>query len=196
VTQSILDFGQTRILLRDSDTERRRVLSTLLRAEGATVDEADASATAIACLEQEMVSLVLVVASSSDTDGFSLCATISDREGWDTPPVLILLHREDAHVCDVAQHTGAADLIMLPCTGAWILSRVRHLVLAKDLRQVRRAEIARSHAERLAGIGSWGLPASTGPAKLAGYRPAIHQMFRQISCRAIPVNTRNGLGPP
>ena len=180
----MFDFGQARILLRDSDPERRRVLATLLRAEGTTVDEADSAATALACLEQEIVSLVLVVASSSDTDGFSLCATISGREGWDTPPVLILLHREDAHVCDVAQHTGAADLIMLPCTGAWFLSRVRHhLVLAKTLRQVRRAEIAHAHAERMAGIGSWEWDTETNlmvwsdeTFRVLGYEPGNTEM--------------------
>ena len=153
---SILDFGEARILLRDSDLERRRVLATLLRAEGATVIETDCSASAIACLEQDTVSLVMAVASSSNTDAFSLSAMISGRVAWDTPPVLIMLDREDAHVCDVAHHTGAADLIMLPCTGAWLLSRIRHhLMLAKTLRDLRRSQIAHSHAERLALIGSW-----------------------------------------
>ncbi|MCH7599031.1 MAG: EAL domain-containing protein [Myxococcales bacterium] len=143
-------------MLRDSDLERRRVLATLLRAEGATVLETDCSASAIACLEQDTVSLVMAVASSSDTDAFSLSSMISGRIAWDTPPVLIILDREDAHVCDVAHHTGAADLIMLPCTGAWLISRVRHhLMLAKTLRNLRRSQIAHAHAERLARIGSW-----------------------------------------
>jgi DNA-binding response OmpR family regulator len=149
-------MASERILLGDSDSERRRTLAAMLRADGATIVEADCSASAIACLEQDTVSLVLAVASSNDTDAFSLCAMISGRVGWDTPPVLILLDRNDSHLADVALHTGAADLIKIPCSGAWLLCRVRHhLALAQASRDVRRSQLAHSHAERLARIGSW-----------------------------------------
>jgi diguanylate cyclase (GGDEF)-like protein/PAS domain S-box-containing protein len=172
------------ILLRDEDVVRSRSLASVLRAEGWTVVECSTSASAIACLEQDTASLILAVGSSSDTDAFSFCATIADRAGWDTPPVLMLLDREDAHVGAIARHTGAADLIMLPCPESWLLARVRHhLILAETLREMRRTEISHSHAERLAAIGSWEWDTDTNQMRwseethrVLGYEPGEVEM--------------------
>lgn len=172
------------ILLRDEDVVRRRALASVLRAEGWTVVECSSSASAIACLEQDAASLVLAVGSSSDTDAFAFCAMISERAGWDTPPVLMLLDREDAHVGEIARHTGATDLIMLPCPESWLLARVRHhLLLAKTLREMRRTDISHSHAERLASIGSWEWDTDTDKMRwseethrVLGYEPGEVEM--------------------
>ncbi len=156
MTQATSSSDGELILLRDEDLGRRRALAKLLRDERMTVVEADTSAAVIASIEQETPSLVIAVASSHNTDAFSLCDMISGRKEWDTPPVVIALDREDVHICGVARHIGATDLIMLPCPDAWLLARIRHhLILASSLRDMRRTGIAHSHAERLASIGSW-----------------------------------------
>jgi DNA-binding response OmpR family regulator len=150
------DTRGARVLLRDPDAVRRQNLARLLREAELNVVEAESSAAALACLEQDTVSLVLAYESSTYNDAFSLGSIISNRTAWDTPPVIVLLDREDAHVCNIPRHTGVADLIMLPCADDWLVARIRHhLMLAKSLFDARRSEIAHSYAERLAQIGSW-----------------------------------------
>ncbi len=189
------------ILLRDEDTDRRRRLAAVLRAEAWTVVEAGSSASAIACLEQDTASLVLSVASSSDTDAFLFCAKISVRSGWDTPPVLVLLDREDAQVGGIARHTGATDLIMLPCPDSWLVARVRHhLILAKSLREMRRTEISHSYAERLASIGSWEWDTDTNQMhwsdetyRVLGYEPGEVETTHTAFWASIHPEDRNRL---
>ncbi len=144
------------ILFRDSVSRRRKRLCGVLRAAGLAVVEVDSSAAAIASIEQETPSLVVTVAAGTNSDSFSFCEMIANRRQWDTPPVLMLFEREDAHLCDLARHVLAADILALPCPDEWIVARVRHqLALAHSRRILLRTKIAHDHAESLAHIGSW-----------------------------------------
>ncbi len=144
------------LLFCDSVPERRVRLARVLREAGFEIEEVASSGAALAAVEQETPALVLTVVAGSSSDPFSFCEMISSRRQWDTPPVMMLFEREDLHLCDLAIHAKAADIVAIPCPDAWLVSRVRHqLAHALNRREMMRTAIAHSHAERLAHIGSW-----------------------------------------
>ena len=144
------------VLLCDSIAERRATLARTLRSAGFVIDEVDNSAAGIASIEQAAPTLVVLVLAGANSDPLSFCEMISKRRQWDTPPVLMVFEKEDQHLCELAHHANAADMISLPCSDSWFAARVRHhFVMATNRREMRRTGIAHAHAERLAHIGSW-----------------------------------------
>jgi diguanylate cyclase (GGDEF)-like protein/PAS domain S-box-containing protein len=162
VSNPALNPEKLKILIHDADAERCHHLAGLLRAEGCSVVETATSAAALASLEQDPPALALVSVMSNDAEAISLCGVISKGLGWNRPPVLMMLDRDDAHLCGLGRHAGVSDLIMLPCPDEWFVSRVQHhLDAAQDTLESRRTSVAHAHAEQLARIGSWELDTQT-----------------------------------
>ena len=127
-----------RLLVVDDDTVNARVLAQFLALDGYAVDVATSGAEAIAAVERNLPSLVLLDLMMPGMDGFTACARIRDKHAMDVLPVILVTARNTVDDLVAGLAAGANDFIPKPVVRDELLTRVRtHLALADANRQLR-----------------------------------------------------------
>jgi CheY-like chemotaxis protein len=86
--------GASRILLAEDDEATRKLLADMLRAEGATVTEADNGRAALERLEEEVPDLIVLDLMMPELDGFAVVEQVRDRADLSRLPVLVVTSKD------------------------------------------------------------------------------------------------------
>ena len=117
------------LVVGDDPTTRRLVTEALVRDRFA-VAAADDGAQALAAIEREPPSLVLIDAEPLALDGFAVCEAIRRRTSAEGVPMLLITGSDDPDTIDRACEAGVTDFVRKPINAPLLAHRVRHLLQA------------------------------------------------------------------
>jgi diguanylate cyclase (GGDEF)-like protein len=126
------------VLIVDDDRVNRTVLAQLLQGECRLILARD-GASALARLEQEDVSLVLLDVSMPDIDGYEVLRQIRANPRTRDLSVIFITSQSDEADEERGLSLGASDYVTKPIRPAIVLARIRiHLKLAQQRRELMR----------------------------------------------------------
>ena len=112
-----------RLLIVDDDPELRNFLSTELRVEGYSCDEAATGQQALGQIRAQPWDLILLDWTLPDFSGVEVCRRM--RQGGISTPVLMLTARDEVRERVEALDSGADDYLTKPFSIEELLARVR-----------------------------------------------------------------------
>jgi two-component system response regulator MprA len=116
-------MSSPRLLIVDDDPELRNFLSTELRVEGYSCDEAATGQQALSQIRSQPWDLILLDWTLPDFSGVEVCRRM--RQGGITTPVLMLTARDEVRERVEALDSGADDYLTKPFSIEELLARVR-----------------------------------------------------------------------
>lgn len=116
-------MSSPRLLIVDDDPELRNFLSTELRVEGYSCDEAATGQQALGQIRSQPWDLILLDWTLPDFSGVEVCRRM--RQGGITTPVLMLTARDEVRERVEALDSGADDYLTKPFSIEELLARVR-----------------------------------------------------------------------
>jgi diguanylate cyclase (GGDEF)-like protein len=129
---------QPTVLVVDDDRVNRTVLAQLLQGECRLILARD-GASALARLDQEDISLVLLDVSMPDMDGYEVLRKIRSNPRTRDVGVIFITSQTDEAAEERGLSLGASDYVTKPIRPAIVLARVRvHLKLAQQRRELLR----------------------------------------------------------
>ncbi len=156
---------EQRLLVVEDDADQRRLVASILRAEGWTVAEAGSVGEALDELARSPVDLVLTDWKLPGRDGLELLAEVRAR-GTETAFVMMTAYGTIAHAV-AAVRAGADDYLVKPFERQALL-----LAVERTLRQRRLADENRRLAEEVADRDRL--------VDLVGSAPSMQQLFRRV----------------
>ncbi len=123
VTLTPRAMSSPRLLIVDDDPELRNFLSTELRVEGYSCDEAATGQQALGQIRSQPWDLVLLDWTLPDFSGVEVCRRM--RQGGISTPVLMLTARDEVRERVEALDSGADDYLTKPFSIEELLARVR-----------------------------------------------------------------------
>jgi DNA-binding response OmpR family regulator len=115
-----------KILLIDDDPDIRTVMSLVLKKEGYEVDTASRREEALAKLEEEKPSLILLDVLLSGADGRELCREVKAAEKTKDIPIIIFSGHPGAAL--KFESYGADDFIAKPVNVKELLNKLSHQI--------------------------------------------------------------------
>ena len=156
---------EQRLLVVEDDADQRRLVSSILRAEGWAVAEAGSVGEALDELARSPVDLVLSDWKLPGRDGLELLAEVRAR-GTETAFVMMTAYGTIAHAV-AAVRAGADDYLVKPFE-----RQARLLAVERTLRQRRLADENRRLAEEVSDRDRL--------VDLVGTAPSMQQLFRRV----------------
>jgi putative nucleotidyltransferase with HDIG domain len=119
-----------RILIVDGDSSTRELLKVTLENEGYEIQFVDSGEEALALVESNPPSLVILEARLPGRDGFDICSSLKKRpDPWPVPIIMISSNtQEDSRVRGL--EAGAADFLAKPVYPRELLAKVFHCLTA------------------------------------------------------------------
>jgi len=156
------------VLVVDDDGGVRRAVGRALERDGLEALVVADGTAGMAAFDERAPDLVLLDVQMPGLDGFELCETIRSRPGGREVPVVMMTGLDDVEAIRRAYDVGATDFITKPINWIILGHRVRYLLRSNDnLQALRRSQEKLSAAQKLAGMGSWQLDASTGELQVS-----------------------------
>jgi two-component system, OmpR family, KDP operon response regulator KdpE len=109
-------------LIIDDEPQMRRLLDTILKADGYRVSEAATGAEGLALAAQKQPEIILLDLGLPDLDGLEVLRRLRE---WSRVPVLILSVRDAEEQKVAALDAGADDYVTKPFASAELLARLR-----------------------------------------------------------------------
>jgi CheY-like chemotaxis protein/anti-sigma regulatory factor (Ser/Thr protein kinase) len=131
------------VLVIESDTASREILTRTLRSDGWTVEESGSGPEAIERLEQSPPGLILLGMAVQGARSIELLERIRKHPGWERVPVLAVVAGGDLSEADRLRLNGAPSRILLSgaCSRSELLSAVRDELIA-GLKKGRHVQVA------------------------------------------------------
>ena len=154
--QSIEMKNPFRVLLVDDDTELGRALLESLRTDQIALTVTQNGRDALAALQCDQFSLILLDVGLPGMDGFEVLQQIKQKPAWQAIPVIMLTANNRTQDKVRGFELGAVDYVTKPFELSELRARIRHTLHAQRLQQElleanRGLETARAAAEEAAG---------------------------------------------
>src|SRR5438093_3651062 len=131
-------MGRT-ILVVDDDASARSILQGILEPEGYDVILADSGEHAVALASTLQIDAFLLDIEMPKMDGFDLCRTLRNMEGYRVAPIIFLTGHAGDNFLEQAFGCGGDDFLLKPCTATGVRSRLRnHLQRREHLQRLER----------------------------------------------------------
>ncbi len=148
--------NKKRILLIDDDPGFRLITSSVLSAQGFTVDETDSGAAGIDFVKRELPDLVLLDAMMPGLDGFETCNILKKDPALTDIPIVMATGMDDVESINKAFNAGATDFITKPINYLILIQRINFgLRAGQATAELRNSQMQLTAAQRIARLGYW-----------------------------------------
>ncbi|MDH5480304.1 MAG: EAL domain-containing protein, partial [Nitrosomonas sp.] len=145
-----------RILLVDDDVNFRIITSTILKASGFIVDEAENGLQSLEKVKQDKPDLVLLDAVMDKLDGFETCRLLRADPIMANVPIIMATVLGDIESINHAFDCGATDFIIKPLNYPILIHRLWFILRAdENSNELRSSKLQLSAAQRIARLGYW-----------------------------------------
>ena len=159
-----MQSDSSRIMIVDDDPSVRLMMSSALESLGHCVEEAEDGLQALSLLENSIPDMLLLDVMMPGMDGFEVCARLKENPVLSEIPIVFMTGTNDTGSIQRAFELGITDFVTKPIPWALIGYRMNFLLRAtKSFSDLKENQKRLSHAQRLAGMGtwSWDLPTDT-----------------------------------
>ncbi len=140
----------------DDDPSMRLMMSSALESLGLCVKEAEDGIQALTILENMIPDLLLLDVMMPGMDGFEVCARLKKNPLLSEIPIVLVTGNNDIDSIQRAFELGITDFVTKPIPWALIGYRINFLLRAtKSFTDLKENQKRLSHAQQLAGMGTW-----------------------------------------
>lgn len=127
--------SKPKILCVDDEPSNLRLLEGMLLPRGYDVVKAESGKEALDKIKEQKMDLVLLDVMMPQLNGFDVCKTIKDNEGYRNIPVIMVtaLRSKEDRIKGI--ESGAEDFISKPFDQGEVLARIKMLLKIKDLNE-------------------------------------------------------------
>lgn len=151
-----MPYKSSCIMIVDDDPSIRLMMSSALESLGLCVKEAEDGAQALTMLENIIPDLLLLDVMMPGMDGFEVCARLKENPVLSEIPIVLVTGNNDIDSIKHAFELGITDFVTKPIQWALIGYRINFLLRAtKSFTDLKKNQKRLSHAQRLAGMGTW-----------------------------------------
>ncbi len=122
------------LVVEDSSTQAARI-RLVLEAAGYEVSVAVNGLSALECLAQQPVDLILSDVNMPEMSGYDLCARVKENAAYQHLPVILLTSRNDPLAIVRGLECGADNFITKPYEPAYLVERVKAILSSRRARQ-------------------------------------------------------------
>ncbi|WP_346356051.1 response regulator [Azotosporobacter soli] len=122
------------LVVEDSPTQAEQ-LKYFLEKEGFAVTVAPDGLSALQMLAQCCPDVIISDVVMPEMDGYALCKRLRESEAWQEVPVILLTSLSDPIDVIKGLDAGANNFITKPYAGQYLVSRIRYLLVNKELRR-------------------------------------------------------------
>jgi len=151
-----IDDTNKLVLVVDDDPSVRLMMGSVLESLGMYVEEAKDGEQALLFLENVVPDLLLLDVMMPGLDGFAVCERMRQVPAISEIPIVMVTGSNDTFSIQRAYDLGVADFIAKPIPWASIGYRINFIMRAiKAFSDLKKNEMRLSHAQRIAGMGTW-----------------------------------------
>ena len=121
-------LDRRKAIIVDDDRETREMLTLALELEGFEVTEAANGLRLISSLEVDRPDVILLDVMMSWINGFELCRSIKQNEGWRDIPIVFISACKDAQDVERGLAAGASDYFAKPLDVERLVHRLDELI--------------------------------------------------------------------
>jgi len=150
------DSNNKLVLVVDDDPSVRLMMGSVLESLGMCVEEAKCGEQALQFLENVIPDLLLLDVMMPGLDGFAVCDRMRQVPAISEIPIVMVTGSSDTSSIQRAYDLGVTDFITKPIPWASIGYRINFIMRAvKAFSDLKKNEKRLTHAQRIAGIGTW-----------------------------------------